>query len=233
MNRGLFITFEGPDRVGKSTQVYSLTKHIKALDKYQDVLETHEPWKSKEIKRRLEQDRDAYSGGLEMAELYIEDRAKHTQKLIRPNLRTEAIVISDRYKMSTCAYQWAQGVKLQELLEMHEYRGILIPDLTFCFDAPIEVLIERGVKRQVEEGKAETGVVEKFEKDNLFANKVLEAYRCLSHMAQVDQTTFGKVVVIDATKSIGDISRDISSHFDVLYSSWKDGTYQFPERRFI
>jgi len=98
------------------------------------VLRTHEPWKSSEIKRKLETEKDAYSGAEEIAELHVEDRARHTQKLIRPNLRAGAVVLCSRYTLSTCAYQWAQGLSLSKLLEMHEHRGILIPDVTFFLD---------------------------------------------------------------------------------------------------
>jgi dTMP kinase len=224
--RGLFIAYEGPDRVGKSLQSSRLSKYIKSLDKYADVLETHEPWKSEEIKAKLEEDKDILNDGHLMAELFIENRARHTQLLIRPVLKTGGIVISDRYKMSTCAYQWAQGVPLHDLLSLHQYRGILTPDITFCFEAPYEILLERGNKRIGESFKAESvssADKEKFERDDIFAKKVLEAYRSLSHMAQVDNTIFGKVNVIDASKSVDEVFDQIKTSFDNLYSNWKSG----------
>ena len=91
--KGLFIVFEGIDGAGSSTHVHKLSEKLEELNKYQDILRTHEPWRSKEIKRRLQEDPEAYSGGLEMAELYVEDRVEHIRKLIRPNLKAGVVVL--------------------------------------------------------------------------------------------------------------------------------------------
>lgn len=128
--RGMFIVFEGVDGSGEDTQLDILYKKIKSRDKYQDALATHEPWKNSEIKKRLKEDKDAYSAPEEMADLYIGDRTDHSYTLIKPNLDAGVIVLCSRYKMSTCAFQPAQGMSLDKLLKMHEHRGILVPDVT-------------------------------------------------------------------------------------------------------
>jgi dTMP kinase len=143
MKQGRFIVFEGIDGSGTSTHVHKLAERIEQADKYQSVLRTHEPWQSAEIKRKLEQEVDAYSNPAEMMGLYIDDRANHTKKLIRPTLKAGVVVLNSRYKMSTCGYQWAQGMNLHEILEMQEDRGILTPDLTYFLDTPQDVAAER------------------------------------------------------------------------------------------
>lgn len=214
---GLLIVFEGIDGAGTSTQVHKLAEHIDKLDKYQDVVKTHEPWRSKEIKKKLKEDKEIYLDARESAELYIEDRAKHTHQLIRPNLKAGAIVETDRYKMSTPAYQWPQGMPLEELIEMHKSRGILVPDLTIFIDVPKEVAKKRLQKRG--------NKPEKFERDLNFLEKVISAYKCLVYMAQVDQSFFGLVVAINGNQPIKKVSEDIFKVFDPLYKEWGNGKY--------
>lgn len=207
--RGLFINFEGIDGSGTSTQVHCLEERIENLDKYQDVLRTHEPWKNKDIKRKLKEDAEAYSGGLEMAELYVEDRTNHTRELIRPNLEAGVFVLNSRYKMSTCAYQWTQKVPIWKLLQMHENRGLITPDLTFFLDVTPEVAEERIRKRG-------TGQ-EKFEKSQSFREKLIKSYHALIKISEVEKDIFGKVVKIDATRKIQDVAEDIYKKFLEVY----------------
>ena len=211
--KGLFVVFEGIDGSGTSTQVHQLEERIEELDKCQDVLRTHEPWKSKEITKRLKEDSEAYSGGLEMAELYIRDRADHTRILIRPSLETGTIILDSRYKISTCSFQWVQGVQLHQLLSMHEHRGLLTPDITFFLDVPREIAQERIKKRRRR--------LEKFEKDQEFIDKLINNYRTLTQMAQADSRIFGKVIRINGYRGIEDVAEDIYHEFRKVYDNWK------------
>ena len=210
VRKGFFVNFEGIDGSGTSTQVHCLEERLESLNKYQDVLRTHEPWRSQAIKTKLEQDRDAYSDPNQMADLYIDDRAKHTRELILPNLKAGVVVLNSRYKLSTCSYQWVQGVELKELLEMHENRGIISPDITFFLDVPLEVARERIKKRG--------GKMEKFEKNVGFTKRLIVAYKSLIHMSEVDPRIFGKVVRIDGKRDMNKIGDEIFSHFCKIYS---------------
>lgn len=206
---GLLIAFEGPDGSGKHSRALHAQSLIQEMSKYVDVTMTHEPWHSAEIKRKLANDGDAYSDGLLMAELYVDDRVKHTKHLLRPVLLAGGVVLLDRYKMSTLAYQWAQGIRLHSLMELHEDRGILTPDLTFLLDIDPETAKKRIALR----GQA----LEKFEKNEEYVKKVISAYRSLGHMAQVDPSIFGKVVVIDANKPHEAVDQEVEKLLTPLF----------------
>ncbi len=205
VEKGFFVVFEGIDGSGTSTHVHQLEERLEGLDKYQDVLRTHEPWKNKKIKEQLTSDSESFSGGLEMAELYVSDRADHTRQLIRPILETGTLVLCSRYKMSTCAYQWTQGVQLHHLLSIHEHRGIINPDLTFFLDIPREVAEER-----IKERKSD---LEKFEKNPMFVDKLIDAYQALVQMAQVDSKILGPVILINGNRSMKKVADEIFSEF--------------------
>ncbi len=224
---GLLIVFEGSDGSGKLTQARLLQKHIQYLSKYNDVLITHEPWKSSEIKRKLEQDKDAYSDGVRLSELYVDDRVRHTKLLLRPALNAGAVVLADRYMMSTCAYQWAQGVPLHNLLDLHENRGILTPDVTFLLDISSETSYQRVTGRGEQHYVAKImtpNLLEKFEKNKLFVEKVVNAYQSLGHMAQVDEKIFGEVIIIDASPKEEEVSNTIKNYFNPIYQDWAKRT---------
>lgn len=222
--KGLLIVLDGVDGSGTSTQLPLLTSHIKRLSKYQDVLETHEPWEDEEITRKLREDKTPYSDGRLMAKLYVNDRVEHTNEIILPVIQAGGIVLSDRYKMSTCAYQWSQGLDLFELLRMHENRGILTPDLTILLDVPLEVAQTR-VRERILAENPDTLIedkLEKFERDLKFVEKTIEAYRCLAQMSVVDPKIFGKVLTIDGSQSIEKVASEISTYFDGLYNDWRN-----------
>ena len=209
LKRGLFINFEGIDGSGTSSHTHLLEKRIEALNKYQDVIRTHEPWNSVELKDRLEKDREIYTNPLTMAELFIEDRARHTQKLIRPNIEAGVVVLNSRYKMSTCAYQWAQGAQIHELLKRHEHFGLLNPDLTFFLDVPISV-----ARKRITTSRRKR---ELFERDVVFVNKLVNAYNSLVHISEVDPSVFGRVIRINGNRNIDDVSSDIFKEFLKTY----------------
>jgi dTMP kinase len=209
MKRGLFITFEGIDGCGKSAQVKMLNNYVSQLSKYNHVLNTRQPYKNQDIRKILQEDSDPYSQGRKLAEMFVADRKKHVFEMIMPILDVGGHVISDRYDLSTLAYQQTQGVSLQELIEMHS--GIIMPDLTFIVDVPAEVAIERmkkDTKRNVEQ---------KFEKQIEFIKKLRQNYLDLQK-----QLPGRNIVIIDANPSIEEIfEKQIKPAFDNLWAEYE------------
>ncbi len=148
--RGKFIVLEGIDGSGTTTQARKLVSYLLSFPGYH-VFGTREPTgfdKGREIKRRLQEDREAgvdpfREKGLEYALLYVEDRREHTEQIIKPLLERGVHVVSDRYKYSTFAYQQAQGRGFDELAGMHE--SLLVPDLVLILDLPAEEALGRRV----------------------------------------------------------------------------------------
>ena len=175
------------------------------------MLRTHEPWRNDEIKRKLREDSELYSDGLEIANLFIDDRENHTRELIIPNLDKRVIILNSRYKMSTCAYQWAQGVSLDELLNMHKGKTILTPDITFLLDVPISIARKRVRKR----GDA----LEKFERNSKFIKDLIKKYDVLFNLSIKNPEIFGRVVMMDSNMALEEVADDVYRGFLEAYDS--------------
>jgi len=209
MKRGLFIVFEGIDGCGKSTQVWRLGKHLSNLSKYNHIVMTREPGKDTKIRKMLRESEDPYSNAVELAKMYVEDRKEHIKELIMPELMKGAHVISDRYSLSTLAYQQTQGIPLKKLVEMH--RGLPIPDIIFIVDIPAKVALERMQKDTTRDKKKE----HKFEKDVKFIEKLRKIFLKLP-----EQLGNHNIFVIDGTKSVEDnFQNQIKPVFDKFYNS--------------
>lgn len=163
--------FEGIDGCGKTTQASKLVDWIFSTYKGVDsIVLTREPSQSKftkEIHERLSvKNADSSSNSKErMLELFVLDREEHVNKIITPNLLQKAVVICDRYKYSTIAYQSAQGVSTS--LAIDENDSFPIPDLTLFFNASVENCVARMEKSRKE--------MDKFEK-SAFLEKVRAQY---------------------------------------------------------
>ena len=208
--RGLFIVFEGIDGSGKTTQITRLANYIRAQNKYQDILLTREPtWRANELRRKLQDDANAFSDGEQMARLFIENRKKHYVEQIKPALEQRTIVLCDRYAMSTCAYQTAQSVPIDTLLELHEDAGTGTPDMTLYVDVLREVAVERMLRR----GAAP----EKFEKDKDFSDLLVLKYQLLVDQELLDvriRNVIGPVTKIYGVKIVDDVEVEIKQAFD-------------------
>ncbi|HEX9961203.1 MAG TPA: dTMP kinase [Pyrinomonadaceae bacterium] len=151
--RGKFITFEGIDGSGKSTQARLLTGELRL--KGYNVLPTMEPGGTP-LGRRL---RGAFLETEEtvapLAELllFAADRAQHVEFLVKPALEEGKIVVSDRFADATVAYQGAgRGFPEQIISQIVSLAtGGLKPDLTLFFDLPIEKAILRAKSRNDDE----------------------------------------------------------------------------------
>ena len=208
---GMFIVFEGIDGSGKGTQLINSADYIKSIDKYRDIILTHEPWKSAEIKRKLKEDKDSYSDAHGMARLYIEDRVAHSEQ-INARLNEGYFVLCDRYKMSTCAYQWTQGVNLYKLFKLHEDSEIITPDLTLFIDIPAEIAQKRRIARGGEKEKFEDW---KFQKD------LVSHYSSLINRDDCYEL-FGNIAVMNGRGDANEVFKRVKGVFDSAYSKWID-----------
>lgn len=145
-HRGLFISFEGPEGAGKTTQVERLTLHLEGAGFA--VMPTREPGGTvigRELRAMLlVPERPPLSPRAE-ALLLSTDRAQHVEEVIRPALVAGMVVISDRYVDSTLAHQgYGAGLELESLAWLVRFAtDDLLPDLTILLDLPARLGLER------------------------------------------------------------------------------------------
>lgn len=157
MKEGRFITFEGIDGSGKSTQARTLAASLKA--KGADVVLTREPGGSpgaEEIRELvLTGDPDRWSAETEIL-LFTASRRDHLEKTINPALAAGKTVISDRFADSTRVYQGATRGDLRHMVDqLHSLMIGREPDLTFVIDMDPEVALARGLARNSGEDRFE------------------------------------------------------------------------------
>ena len=151
--RGVFITFEGIDGSGKSTQARALAERLGAAL-------TREPGGSEgaeEIRRLLVEGEAArWSAETEIL-LFTAARRDHLEKTILPALERGAVIVSDRFADSTRVYQGAARAALREKVDLlHAAMIGLEPDLTFVIDTDPDVALRRGLARHSGEDRFES-----------------------------------------------------------------------------
>jgi dTMP kinase len=148
--QGKFITFEGIDGSGKSTQLRMLAGTLRAQGV--DFISTFEPGDTPLGRRLREVFLETEETVAPIAELllFAADRAQHVEFLIRPALAEGRIVISDRYADATFAYQGAgRGFDQETVNQVIELAtGGLKPDITIFFDITVELALERMIAHE-------------------------------------------------------------------------------------
>ena len=157
MTNGLFITFEGIDGSGKSTQASLLVDHLRQLGL--DVVHTREPGGSpgaEEIRALvLEGEPDRWSPESEIL-LFTAARRDHLEKTIQPALAAGKIVICDRFADSTRVYQGITRGALRPMVDqLHRLMIAREPDLTFIIDMDPATGLTRALSRQTNEERFE------------------------------------------------------------------------------
>lgn len=151
MAKGVFITFEGGEGAGKSTQAERLKARLEETGK--KVVLTHEPGGSEgaeAIRKLLVEGETHRWDPLTEVLLFSAARRDHVQKIIKPALAKGQWVISDRFYDSTTAYQgYGQGVKLSTIDQLRRKAiNRLKPDLTLLLDMPVEAGLARAAQNQ-------------------------------------------------------------------------------------
>ncbi len=193
----MFITFEGPDGSGKTTQARMLVEYLQRRG--YPVIYTREPGGteiSEQIREVILSTRNLAMQNETEVLLFSAARAQIVAELIRPALAAGKIVVCDRYSDSTLAYQgYGLGLDLEALRAITQFatRG-LVPDLTFYMDVPVQVGLER--RHQGETNRLDQKNVE-------YHTRVRNGYL---ELARAEPERF---VVIDGTQPIDQVQTEI------------------------
>lgn len=205
--RGLFITFEGIEGVGKSTQVKLAVAYLTARGR--EVVETREPGGTRigELIRDLvlRAEHPPMAPETELM-LMFAARAEHVDRVIKPGLDQGRWVVCDRFTDATYAYQGGgREIPDTRIAVLERFiQGDLQPDLTFLLDAPVEVALERAQQR---------GPADRFDSETVaFFTAVRAAYL---RRAAADPQRFR---LVDAKVSIVDAAAAIQTHLNELGS---------------
>jgi len=195
MKPGKFITIEGGEGVGKSTQIGRLRDFLAGNG--MEVVVTREPGGTKRAERirelLLETSDEPMPGICELL-LMFAARSTHIENVIRPALARGAWVICDRFTDASYAYQGGgRGLPLEHIATLEQMvQGALRPDLTLLLDAPLDVSAARASARN-----AAAGTSDRFEQEQReFFERVRQAYL---DRAQREPK---RIAVIDATQSL-------------------------------
>ena len=198
--KGFFITFEGIDGSGKSTQIQKLAKFLE--DNGFDIIMTREPGGSvggEEIRNLLLQGEvDRWSAETEIL-LFTAARRDHLERIILPALQDGKIVICDRFTDSTRMYQGMRGPKLRDLVDNLTEEVINCdPDLTIIIDIDPEISLKRAKSRETAEERFEDFGVD-------LQKKMRKGFIDLSK-----EFNF-RIKVVNGQQSVDDLAKEIFS----------------------
>ena len=202
MARGLFITLEGVEGSGKTTQAALLADTLRKEGRA--VVVTHEPGGTRagEAIRKIFLDPEVSLDVASELLLVLADRAQHVREMIRPRVEGGEIVISDRYSDSTVAYQgYGRGFDLPLLRQLNQLATAdMIPDLTLVLDCPAEV----GLARTRERVKGQAHRFDRFESEMVeFHRKVRDGFLAIAKAEP------HRVKIIDSQNSFDNVAAEI------------------------
>ena len=195
MSNGLFITFEGGDGCGKTTQIKLLDEYLR--NKGYKTLLTREPG-SKGLGVKLREILLNYDGDVSPtceSFLFLADRAQHVDCIIKPALKEGVIVLCDRHTDSTVAYQgYGRGLDLEQIHNLNKIATSgLKPNLTIVLDVDVETSQKRVGS---EKDRMESAGIE-------FFQKVRQGF------LEIAKQEPKRVKVVDSTQSIEEIHKQI------------------------
>ncbi|MDX1443664.1 MAG: dTMP kinase [Gammaproteobacteria bacterium] len=208
MSRGLFITLEGGEGVGKSTQLEVIRDHLEAAGI--PLLMTREPGGTpfaESIRELLLAPRQEKVASDTELLLMFAARAQHLETAIKPALAAGTWVVCDRFTDATYAYQGGgRGVAMERIAELEQWvQGDSRPDITLLLDAPVEIGLER---------MRERGNLDRFEQEKAdFFERVRQVYLDRAN-AEPDRWC-----VIDAAQPLESVSGDLRRVLDDLLES--------------
>lgn len=198
--RGVFITLEGTEGAGKSSNLSFINDFLRSRNI--DLIVTREPGGTplaEEIRSLLLTPRSEKICANTELLLIFAARAQHLQQLIEPSLRSGQWVLSDRFTDASFAYQGGGRQMNMDTISQLErmVQGDLRPDLVILLDVPVEIGMRRVLKR---------GALDRFEQENIaFFERVRESY------LQRAKAMPDSYAVIDAKQSLAKVQQDIVS----------------------
>lgn len=202
---GKFITIEGSEGVGKSTNIEFISKYLKSRDI--TTIETREPGGTKiaeEIRQVLLTTKGETVPEIAELLLFFAARSFHVENLIKPAIKQGHYVICDRFSDATVAYQgYGRGFNIQDINTIASWvHEKMQPDLTILLDAPAEIGMQRAKQR---------GVMDRMESEDIsFYERVRDGYLTLASEHKE------RFVVIDASQALKSVQTEIAFHLDVL-----------------
>ncbi|GAB4537213.1 MAG: dTMP kinase [Thermodesulfovibrionia bacterium] len=197
-----FISFEGIEGTGKTTQVRLLADYLKA--KGYDVITTEEPGGTpigRKIRELLLHPQNSMDPLTELL-LYYSSRAQHIREVIYPSLVLNRIVITDRFTDSTIAYQgYGRGIDLKTIKRLNE---IVTPNIKPFLTFLLDIEVEEGLRRNREMGKDDRFEIETIE----FHKLVRKGYLKLAGEEP------NRIRLIDASRGIDEVHKEIVRIFE-------------------
>ena len=201
----MFITFEGLDFSGKSTQIFLLREHLE--NRGEEVVVIREPGGtsiSEKVRDILLDKKNQEMVFETELLLFSASRAQLVREVILPHLEKKHFVLSDRFHDSSVAYQgFGRGVDIETIMEIQRFAiGKAIPDLTFFIDIPLEMIESRKIKHKIELDRIEL-------MKNDFYTKVREGYFFLAEKEK-------RFRVIDGTKTKEEVHQEIMKYIELF-----------------
>ncbi len=205
----MFITFEGIEGSGKSTQLEMLASFLE--ERGETTLRTREPGGcqlGRKLRAMLLDGRQTQLAPKAELYLFLADRVQHLADVILPALEAGHTVLCDRYADSTIAYQaYGRNMDLDLVRSLNTLAcGAVEPDLTFLLDLPVETGITRAGARNRQEG---TVVSEgRFDAESFdFHRRVREGY------LEIARENPGRIKIVDAGRSTQEVLADCVAHY--------------------
>lgn len=205
MDKGLFITVEGTDGCGKTTQINLMKEYIK--QKGYNVVLTREPGGTnigEKIRTIILDPQNVEMKASTELLLYTAARAQLVSEVIKPAVGRGEIVICDRFIDSTYVYQgFGRGIDIEVINDVNRAAlGGIMPDITFFFDISPEIALQRRVN---------TSGADRIEKEKMdFHRRVYSGYKKLASMYP------DRIKSINSNRSIEEIAEDVRKCLDKL-----------------
>ncbi len=205
----LFITFEGPEGSGKSTQIKLLCAYLQ--EKNLPAVRTREPGGTRigdMIRNVILSPQHAELSPPAEFLLFSASRAQLVAQVVRPHLQSGTIVLCDRYADSSLAYQgYAHGLDLATLRQVTQFAtGGLLPDLTFYFDLDVRVGLQRKRDGSAPLDRLDSQTIE-------FHERVRHGYLAMA------EEELQRWIVIDAARRVEEIQEQVRQVLDKFLSA--------------